>query len=198
MSTINVGKVRPTHKGAYSASAAYVFLDWVTDSGSSYVCINLQGAPAGTAVTNETYWALLAQKGDTGAAGANGTNGTTPTFSIGTVTTGAAGSNAAVTISGTAPNYTLNFTIPRGATGATGATGASGVFTGPLKPTTSYWQSFQGGNLPSGGTWAYAGYTVSYAGDSSGNYQNHVGVAAGGTYISGAFGGHGHFCWRIQ
>jgi len=43
--------------------------------------------------------------------------------SIGTVTTGAAGSSAAVTISGTG---VLGFTIPRGDVGATGAQGAQG------------------------------------------------------------------------
>ena len=42
------------------------------------------------------------------------------------MTTGAAGSNAAATITGTAPNQTLSLTIPRGNTGETGATGAAG------------------------------------------------------------------------
>ena len=40
---------------------------------------------------------------------------------IGTVTTGAAGSSAAATLTGTAPDLTLNLTIPRGDPGATGA-----------------------------------------------------------------------------
>ena len=54
-------------------------------------------------------------KGDTGPAGpAN-------TLSIGTVTTGPAGTEAAATITGTAPNQTLNLTIPRGDTGAAGS-----------------------------------------------------------------------------
>lgn len=75
MSQINIGKVRPKHKGAYSASAAYDFFDLVTSGGSSYLCINKDGAPAGTAVTNTTYWALIAQKGATGATGATGPQG---------------------------------------------------------------------------------------------------------------------------
>ena len=45
---------------------------------------------------------------------------------VGTITTGVAGSTAAVTITGTAPVQTINMTIPRGDTGATGATGATG------------------------------------------------------------------------
>ena len=89
-----------------------------------------------------------------------------PQLSIGSVTTGAAGSNASASITGTSPNFKLNLTIPRGNTGATGATGPqgpSGIYTGPLKPTSSYWQwptavNIGSGNYalytPSGGTWA--------------------------------------------
>lgn len=47
-------------------------------------------------------------------------------FTIGTVGTLAAGSQATVSISGTNPNYQLNFAIPRGPTGPTG-TGAGSV-----------------------------------------------------------------------
>ena len=46
--------------------------------------------------------------------------------SIGTVTTGAAGSNANVTVTNSGNTAVFNFTIPRGATGAQGATGAKG------------------------------------------------------------------------
>ena len=53
------------------------------------------------------------------------TNGVTPTLSIGTVTTGTAGSSANVTMSGTAPDYVLNFTIPKGDKGDRGDTDAS-------------------------------------------------------------------------
>lgn len=45
--------------------------------------------------------------------------GNSSTITIGTVTTGAAGSSAAVTNSGTASAAVLNFTIPKGDTGAT-------------------------------------------------------------------------------
>jgi hypothetical protein len=48
-------------------------------------------------------------------------------LSVGDVTTGAAGSSAAVTISGVAGAQLLNMVIPRGNTGATGATGPQGV-----------------------------------------------------------------------
>ncbi len=49
---------------------------------------------------------------------------------VGTVTTGAAGSSAAVTITGTSPSQTINFTIPQGIQGIQGIQGPVGD-TGP-------------------------------------------------------------------
>lgn len=55
--------------------------------------------------------------GPTGATGATGPAGETPTLTIGTVTTGDPGTEAAASITGTAPNFVLNLTIPQGPTG---------------------------------------------------------------------------------
>lgn len=59
--------------------------------------------------------------------GATGQDSTVPgpanELSIGTVSTGAPGSQAAVTITGTAPNQTLGFAIPRGDQGVRGPAG---------------------------------------------------------------------------
>lgn len=52
--------------------------------------------------------------------GAKGDTGTAATITIGSVTTGAAGSSASVTNSGTASNVVLNFTLPRGKDGKDG------------------------------------------------------------------------------
>lgn len=49
-----------------------------------------------------------------------------PDIGIGTVTTGAAGSQASASISGSTGDVELNLTIPRGNTGAQGATGPQG------------------------------------------------------------------------
>lgn len=65
-------------------------------------------------------------KGADGAKGEKGADGVTPTLSVGTVTTGEAGSSASVTMSGTAPYYVLNFAIPKGDKGDKGDNGASG------------------------------------------------------------------------
>ncbi|MBR2834063.1 MAG: hypothetical protein IKE75_06565 [Bacilli bacterium] len=57
--------------------------------------------------------------GETGPTGPTGPTGETPTITIGTVTTGDPGTDAAATITGTAPNFILNLTIPQGPTGPT-------------------------------------------------------------------------------
>jgi hypothetical protein len=63
-----------------------------------------------------------------GVDGTNGTNGTTPTFAIGNVVTGAAGSSASVTAttSNSGANVTLDLTIPRGDPGSNGTNGSGG------------------------------------------------------------------------
>ncbi len=57
------------------------------------------------------------------ASGTTGPQGDAATVAVGTVTTGAAGTSASVTNSGTSGAAVLDFTIPRGATGATGGAG---------------------------------------------------------------------------
>ena len=61
-----------------------------------------------------------------GPQGPKGEQGDAGIITIGTVTTGAAGSNAAVTNSGTAQNAILNFVIPKGDKGDTGSQGIQG------------------------------------------------------------------------
>ena len=135
-----------------------------------------------------------------------------PQLSIGSVTTGAAGSKASASITGTSPNFKLNLTIPRGNTGATGATGPqgpSGTYTGPLKPTSSYWRNAtrlrvsgltQYFGPPSGGTWACLYPNTIY------NTDTYASVVAGGTAVGSASNSTGNadayayriLCWRIQ
>ena len=65
------------------------------------------------------------EKGEAGKDGLDG-QGIAATVEVGTVTTGAAGTNASVTNVGTEQRAILNFVIPRGDTGATGEAGAEG------------------------------------------------------------------------
>ena len=73
------------------------------------------GPTGPTGATGET--------GATGPTGPTGATGETPTLEIGTINTGEPGTQASASITGTAPNYVLNLTIPQGPTGPTGATG---------------------------------------------------------------------------
>ena len=50
-----------------------------------------------------------------------------PSISIGTTTTGEAGTDASVSNSGTSTNMVLNFTIPKGANGQDGQDGVDGT-----------------------------------------------------------------------
>ena len=63
--------------------------------------------------------------------------GVVPSTTVGTTTTGAAGSSASVTNSGTSLDAVLNFTIPRGDTGATGATGTAATIAVGTTTTTN-------------------------------------------------------------
>ncbi len=62
-------------KGAYSGATAYVEGDVVRQSGSAWIALGSTtgNAPPTLPTTSNTYWELVAQKGDTGAAGADGT-----------------------------------------------------------------------------------------------------------------------------
>ena len=63
MATLNLGRIKPVFRGAYSGSTAYVVDDIVTSGGSSYICIQAHGA--GTqAVSQTAYWTLMAEGGD--------------------------------------------------------------------------------------------------------------------------------------
>ena len=105
--TITVGSVQ-TVAPEYPAT--------VTNSGTSSAAILDFEIPQG--VKGDT--------GDTGPAGADGSDGQAATITVGSTTTGNAGTNASVTNSGTSSAAILDFVIPRGNTGATGATGATG------------------------------------------------------------------------
>lgn len=60
-------------------------------------------------------------KGDKGDTGNTGATGPANTLTIGTVTTSPPAGSAAATITGTAPNQTLNLTLPRGDQGPAGS-----------------------------------------------------------------------------
>ena len=65
MATLNLGRIKPVFRGAYSGSTAYVVDDIVTHGNESFICIQAHGA--GTQATSVTaYWTKLATKGTDG------------------------------------------------------------------------------------------------------------------------------------
>lgn len=102
--TISVGSVTTGNVGSSAT---------VTNSGSSSAATLNFTIPTGA-------------DGADGSQGPAGNNGTAATISVGSTTTGNAGSSATVTNSGSSSSATFNFTIPKGTTGATGAQGATG------------------------------------------------------------------------
>ncbi len=129
-----------TWRGPYDAGNGYATGEAVAYNGASYVSVG----PVNTGVVpgSGPQWALLAAAG---AAGANGTNGapgatgapgTAATIQIGSVNTGAPGSQVVVQNSGTANAATLNFTIPQGAAGTAGSPGL--VYRGTWSANTGY------------------------------------------------------------
>lgn len=125
------------------------------------------------------------ERGEPGPRGATGATGPANTLSIGTVTKG---DNASASITGDAPNQTLNLILPKGdkgdtgsqgETGETGATGngiASTVLNADYTLTITYTDgtsyttpSIRGATGPAGTIdWASMKYTVSGTTDGSG------------------------------
>tara|TARA_R110000803_G_scaffold86042_1_gene152441 strand:- start:344 stop:1135 length:792 start_codon:yes stop_codon:yes gene_type:complete len=72
MAVVNLGKIRFNWTGAYNGATAYVADDVASSGGNSYVCIL---ASTGNAVSNGTYWSLMAQAGTDGTDVGLGTAG---------------------------------------------------------------------------------------------------------------------------
>ena len=115
------GAVGVNFRGAWGSGASYAVGDAVTFGGSTYLATGASNAVEPD--QNASLWAVAAAAGQMGPSGAAGT---AATVQVGTVTTGAPGTNAVVVNSGTSGAAVLNFTIPRGATGAAGSSGGTG------------------------------------------------------------------------
>jgi microcystin-dependent protein len=98
----------------------------VTNTGTSAAAVFNFTVPAGVQ-------GVQGPQGNPGSTGGTGPPGAAATVAVGTTTTGAPGSNAAVTNTGSTSAAVLNFTIPRGDVGAQGPQGNPGAAggTGP-------------------------------------------------------------------
>ena len=94
-------------------------LSWTNRAGlANPASVNIKGAKGDKGDTGAQ--GIQGVKGDKGDTGATGAPGAAATIRIGNVYTGAPGTNASVSNSGTSTNAVLNFTIPRGNPGADG------------------------------------------------------------------------------
>lgn len=95
-------------KGAWVSGVAYVnnatYIDIVTFNGSSYACKLSHTSAEANTPPDVTNWEMLSEKGDWG------------TMTIGTVTTGVAGSDVVITNVGTDTDAILDISIPKGST----------------------------------------------------------------------------------
>jgi hypothetical protein len=116
------GSVGVTYRGAWVAATAYHANDVVGFNGATYLgtTTSLGSQPD----VSPAQWAVLAVNR---VVGATGPSGAAATVSVGTVTTGPAGSQAIVTNTGTTGAAVLNFTIPQGASGTGGGVGGGGT-----------------------------------------------------------------------
>ena len=102
--------------------------DWIDDAEAVLDALDGLEVTAETLDPDESATAEVSEDPDDGhriiafgiPQGVQGETGATPDISIGTVTTGAAGSDAEVEVTGTAEEPVLNFTIPQGLKGDAG------------------------------------------------------------------------------
>lgn len=114
-------------------------LSWTNKAGlANPPAVNIKGEKGDQGL--QGIQGIQGVKGDTGAKGDKGAAGSAATIRIGTVTTGAPGSEAIVTNVGTANDAVFNFTLPRGEKGADGGididTALSNTSTNPVQNKT--------------------------------------------------------------
>jgi len=134
--TGSTGAVGMNYRGAWVGGTHYSVNDAVTFDGSTYLA-----EASNSSAEPDLYpqaWTVLAQAGSTGPTGPSGAAGAAAAVTIGTVTTGAAGSQAAVSNSGTGLAAVLNFSIPQGAAGAAGSGGSGGGETSGIPFASTY------------------------------------------------------------
>ena len=126
MANLNLGNVAIVPKGIWNATQTYEKLNTVTYNGSSYIAT--KPVSAGILPTNTSYWQMIASKGDKGEIG---NTGSAATATVGSTSTGAAGTNAVVTNSSSDPtNAVFDFTIPQGVKGDAATISVGKVTTG--------------------------------------------------------------------
>ena len=137
-----VGEVGPDGPAGPDA-APFRWEGDISDPGAlSALAPDLGPAQAGKAWRVEStntlmYWNGTSFDAFPDAFGAAGPTGDVNSLSVGTVTTGAAGSDLIVSVTGTPPAQVVNLTIPRGVQGVDGPLGSPG----PIREAADYTES---------------------------------------------------------
>lgn len=126
-SDINAGSTQRGPQGIPGEAATIQIGTVTTGAAGSDVIITNSGTE-NAAVFNFTI--PRGDRGEQGEQGIQGETGEAATVTVGSTTTGAAGTSASVTNSGTSSAAVLDFVIPQGVKGDTGATGANATITG--------------------------------------------------------------------
>ena len=117
VSLLSVSSLEKTYRITFTDGT---YFDYVVTDGKSIVGTTLNSDYTLTITYNDgTTWTSSSIRGATGA---------TPNLTIGTVTTGAAGTDASASITGTAENPVLNLTIPKGADGDVSSASIASVY----------------------------------------------------------------------
>jgi hypothetical protein len=173
-----------TWKGTWDIATNYNLRDSVNYNGTSYICI--AASNTGIVPTNTSFWAVMAQKGDTGPQGVPGTpggSGTVTDVALSGGTTGLNVTGSPITTNGT---MTLNGTlaVANGSTGATTTTTALSNLGGAARGVNSDITSLTGLTVPLSALQGGTGATTGLAG-----LQKKIGKVAivaqsGGDYTS--------------
>lgn len=121
-----IGNIGPTGPTGPAGPATITIGTTTTGAPGSAATVTNSGTNENVILNFTIPQGITGPTGPTGATGATGPIGPAPTLAVGPVVTLPAGENAAVSITGADGAYTLNFSIPQGATGATGEQGPTG------------------------------------------------------------------------
>ena len=155
--------------GAWSSTTAYVnnssYIDVVTSGGSTYAC---KTSNTNQAVTNTTYWTLIASKGDKGNTGATGATGATGPK-------GADGLTTSVTVGSTKYTHSSgNITIPAYPTALKNPNSLTVQFNGTTNKTYNGGSAQTVNITPSAIGAAASSHTHSYLPLSGGTMTGHI------------------------
>lgn len=157
------------------------YFDYVVTDGKSIV---------GTTLNSDYTLTITYNDGTTWTSGSiRGATGATPNLTIGTVTTGAAGTDASASITGTAENPVLNLTIPKGADGDVSSASIASVYNATKTYAVGDYVWYSGQlykcttEIATAEAWTAAHWTAVKIADDVKDLKSSLKYATGNTYV---------------